>query len=173
MNVAVFTTSNPKSIQFLKNLQSKRDFSLKLVVTTKKDVCLKGVNNHKYEDDDTLVDVLRTFDVSVVLLLGYHKLVSKKIIGEFRVYNVHHSLLPKHAGKGMYGLRVHKKVLESDDELTGVTLHRVETETYDEGEILLQEQVKIAKGATPKTLFDESVRLESSVLEKALKKGIL
>jgi len=42
----------------------------------------------------------------------------------------------------MYGKKIHKKVLESKDKETGITIHFV-SEEYDSGEIIFQKKLKI------------------------------
>ena len=54
-----------------------------------------------------------------------------------RVINIHPSLLPAFGGKGCYGMRVHRAVLERGCQVSGCTVHLVD-EVYDNGPILLQ-----------------------------------
>ena len=49
------------------------------------------------------------------------------------ILNIHPSLLPKFGGKGMYGMNVHKAVVENKEAQSGITIHFV-NENYDEGE---------------------------------------
>jgi len=57
--------------------------------------------------------------------------VSKGII------NIHPALLPKYGGKGMYGMNVHRAVVENREKESGITIHYV-NEHYDEGAIIAQ-----------------------------------
>ena len=68
-----------------------------------------------------------------------------------RVLNVHPSLLPAFGGKGFYGDRVHRAVLESGVKLTGCTVHFVDDE-YDRGPIVAQAAVVVEDDDTPETL---------------------
>ena len=61
---------------------------------------------------------------------------------EGKIINIHPSLLPKHGGKGMYGLNVHRSVLESGDKISGATVHIV-TKDFDQGPILAQVKVPV------------------------------
>ncbi|RZK64694.1 MAG: phosphoribosylglycinamide formyltransferase, partial [Pedobacter sp.] len=61
-----------------------------------------------------------------------------------RMINIHPALLPKHGGKGMYGDRVHKAVMEAGDTEGGITIHYV-NEHYDEGEFIYQAKYRIEK----------------------------
>ena len=51
----------------------------------------------------------------------------------------------------MYGLNVHKAVIEAKEKFSGLTIHYI-TENYDEGEYLLQHQVEVQPDDTPETL---------------------
>ncbi|MNG24880.1 Phosphoribosylglycinamide formyltransferase [compost metagenome] len=51
----------------------------------------------------------------------------------------------------MYGRAVHESVLQSGDEVTGVTIHLV-NEEYDEGAIAAQFEVPVLPGDTVDTL---------------------
>ena len=39
--------------------------------------------------------------------------------------NLHPSLLPKYGGKGMYGKRVHRAVIEAQESESGISIHFV------------------------------------------------
>jgi len=66
--------------------------------------------------------------------------------------NIHPALLPKFGGVGYYGLRVHKAVLEAGEKETGATVHYVDDEGVDSGEIIMQRRVPVLEGDTPETL---------------------
>ncbi len=51
----------------------------------------------------------------------------------------------------MYGMNVHKAVIEAGEEETGVAMHRV-SEEYDSGEIVAQTTVPVMKSDTADTL---------------------
>lgn len=68
-----------------------------------------------------------------------------------RIFNIHPALLPKFGGRGMYGMNVHKAVIEAKESETGVTIHRVNAE-YDSGEIVAQTKVPVLENDTPEIL---------------------
>ena len=68
-----------------------------------------------------------------------------------RVLNVHPSLIPAFCGKGFYGDRLHRAVLESGVKVTGCTIHFVDDE-YDHGPIVAQAAVVVEDADTPETL---------------------
>jgi phosphoribosylglycinamide formyltransferase-1 len=91
--------------------------------------------------------------VDLVLLAGYLRLIPAGVVAQFqnRILNLHPALLPAFGGEGMYGMRVHKAVLESGARVTGATVHLVD-EVYDRGRILAQWPVPVQQGDTPDTL---------------------
>ena len=89
-------------------------------------------------------------DVDVIFLAGYLKLVPPEVVSRFanRILNIHPALLPAFGGKGMYGMNVHRAVIESGVRVTGATVHLVDEE-YDRGRILAQWPVPVQPGDTP------------------------
>lgn len=61
---------------------------------------------------------------------------------ENRVMNIHPALLPAFGGKGYYGDRVHKAVLDYGCKVTGCTVHFANNK-YDHGPIILQKAVPV------------------------------
>jgi phosphoribosylglycinamide formyltransferase-1 len=68
-------------------------------------------------------------------------------------------LLPKYGGKGMYGMNVHKAVVENKEKETGITIHYV-NENYDEGNIIFQKKVTLLITDTPEVVADKIHELE-------------
>ena len=58
-----------------------------------------------------------------------------------KIINIHPSLLPKYGGEGMYGLNIHKKIIENKEVETGISIHYV-SEEYDSGKIIFQKKNK-------------------------------
>ena len=56
---------------------------------------------------------------------------------EKKIINIHPALLPKYGGKGMYGMHIHKKVIDNKENESGLTIHYV-NEEYDKGQIVFQ-----------------------------------
>ena len=107
---------------------------------------------------------------TVVCLAGFTRLLPEEVLEAFpaRVLNVHPSLLPRHGGPGMYGLRVHEAVLASGDAESGCTVHRV-TERYDEGAAILQTRCPVFAGDTPEALAARVLALEHRIYPQAVR----
>ncbi|MEQ9399129.1 MAG: phosphoribosylglycinamide formyltransferase [Longimicrobiales bacterium] len=99
------------------------------------------------------VAVLEAHGVDVIFLAGYLKLLPAAVVASFRhrILNVHPALLPAFGGKGMYGMNVHRAVLESGARISGPTVHLAD-EVYDQGRILAQWPVPVRNGDTPEDL---------------------
>lgn len=108
-----------------------------------------------------VVDELRRLDTRLVVLAGFLSMVRKPIIDAVggNIVNIHPSLLPRHGGKGMWGMNVHRAVLEAGDGESGITIHYV-TEVVDGGSIICQRHCPVLPGDTPETLAERVHQLE-------------
>ena len=68
----------------------------------------------------------------------------------------------------MYGINVHKAVIDAKESISGITVHRV-NESYDEGEIVAQTQIEVLKGDTPETLAERILTHEHIFIINVLK----
>ena len=119
--------------------------------------------------DEKLIAVLKEHDVNLIVLAGYMKLLSPKIIQAYRnrILNIHPALLPAFGGEGMYGLHVHEAVLECGCKVSGVTVHIVD-EKYDHGPPVIQKCVPVHDQDTPETLAQRVLKVEHQVFSEAL-----
>lgn len=115
--------------------------------------------------DETILHTLRHHEVGLVVLGGYMKKLGPQTLAAFsgRVVNIHPALLPKFGGQGMYGLNVHRAVLEAGEAETGATVHLVDGE-YDHGATLAQARVPVLPGDTPETLAARVLEAEHALL---------
>jgi phosphoribosylglycinamide formyltransferase-1 len=102
---------------------------------------------------DRLLGIAREGEIGLVVLAGFLSILEGEFIRAYagRIINLHPSLLPKYGGPGMYGLRVHRAVLEAGERESGCTVHLVDAGT-DTGPILLQRAVPVLSGDTPEGL---------------------
>jgi phosphoribosylglycinamide formyltransferase-1 len=117
--------------------------------------------------------ILQRFDelgVDLILLAGYMKRLGSDVITRYsgRIFNYHPALLPKHGGQGMYGINVHRAVLEAGEHETGITIHHV-TENYDEGAVVARLRVPVCVGDTPETLAERVKAQEPAFLVRTLR----
>ncbi len=127
----------------------------------------------KYEDaaryEADLFQALTTHHIHLIVLAGYMRQLPSRVVSHWagRIVNVHPALLPKYGGQGMYGLNVHRAVLDAGDTETGVTVHLADTE-YDTGPILAQERVPVLDGDTPESLADRVLQVEHRLFPKVV-----
>lgn len=105
-----------------------------------------------------------------IVLAGYLSILSKDFIEKWnkRIINIHPSLLPKFGGKGMYGLKVHKAVIEAGEKESGCTIHFVDS-GVDTGEIIANEKVPVLSTDTAEILQKRVLEKEHSLLIKGIK----
>jgi phosphoribosylglycinamide formyltransferase-1 len=123
--------------------------------------------------DAAILSVLRDHSADLILLLGYMKKLGPRTLAAYagRILNIHPALLPRHGGKGMYGIRVHEAVLAAGDAETGVTIHLVDGE-YDSGPVLSQTRVPVEPGDTPQTLAGRVLEREHAFLVETLQEVV-
>ena len=119
--------------------------------------------------DGAIVEYLKPMGIDLIVLAGYLSIVSKPLLDvyEGRMINIHPSLIPRHCGKGMYGLHVHESVLESKDKVSGCTVHFVDSGT-DTGRIIKQVTVPVKEGDTPQTLQARVLEEEHKLLPQVV-----
>ncbi len=115
----------------------------------------------EFKDSAVIVNELKAAGISWVILAGFLWLVPKNLIQAFptSILNIHPALLPEFGGKGMYGMHVHKAVIESRVKKTGITIHKV-NEEYDKGEIVFQASFDVSATDTPETVAEKIHELE-------------
>jgi len=130
---------------------------------------IRSVVLEPQEGGGGLLELLADADVDLIVLAGYLKQVPDEVVHRFRgrILNVHPALLPGFGGQGMYGMRVHRAVLEAGVRVTGATVHLVD-EKYDEGPILAQWPVPVLPGDTPEALAARVLRVEHLLLPAAV-----
>src|SRR6201992_1596835 len=96
-------------------------------------------SRNEFYETDSVIRLLKNLQVDLIVLAGFLWLVPPTLLKAFpnKIINLHPALLPKYGGKGMYGDNVHKAVLASGDEESGISIHFV-NENFDEGGILQQ-----------------------------------
>ncbi len=180
-NLIVFASGNGTTLQsIIDAIQNKKlEANILLVVSNnpnafaleraKKANIPTYVIKEKTSDkiDEELYNVLSNLDVDLIVLAGYLKLIGKRLISNYKIINTHPSLLPKYGGKGMYGMNVHRAVVEAKEEFTGVTLHYVNSE-YDRGPIIKQTIVKVLPEDTAEDVSAKVQAVEKIQLVEAL-----
>lgn len=131
---------------------------------------LSDYGTHTQRDEAILAD-LRARNIDLIVLAGYLSIVTPIIITPYegRIINIHPSLIPRHCGKGFYGMKVHEAVIASGDKLSGATVHYVDAGA-DTGEIIEQVIVEVKPNDTPQTLQSRVLEQEHKLLPKVVAK---
>ncbi|BEP28418.1 phosphoribosylglycinamide formyltransferase [Helicovermis profundi] len=122
------------------------------------------------ERDKFIENKLKEYDVDLLVLAGFLSILPKTIINNYdkKIINIHPSLIPKYSGKGFYGDKVHKAVLENHDKLTGVTVHYVD-EGIDSGQIIEQVKIEVKDDDTLDSLTQKVHKVEHKLIVKVIK----
>ena len=112
---------------------------------------------------------LRDMGAEWVLMGGYMHYIIVPADYAGKVLNIHPALIPSFCGKGMYGDRVHKAVLEAGVKITGVTVHIVDDQ-YDHGPIVHQVAVPVEPGDTVETLGARVFEAEKKAYPEAVRR---
>jgi len=113
---------------------------------------------------------LQAAEVDLLCLAGFMRILAPCVPEAYpnRILNIHPALLPAFGGKGMYGLRVHKAVLDSGAKYSGATVHLVTAEP-DKGPIVCQGLVRVEDDDTPESLARRVLEVEHRIYPVALK----
>ena len=71
----------------------------------------------------------------------------------------------------MYGMNIHKAIVENKEKETGITIHYV-NENYDEGNIIFQQSVVLTGEETPEVVATKIHELEHKHFPKVIE-GLL
>ncbi|MCC0648009.1 phosphoribosylglycinamide formyltransferase [Clostridioides sp. ZZV15-6598] len=148
---------------------------VKVVISSKQDAYgLERAKNHNIKaicetNEDRIIEILKENKIDLVVLAGYLKIISPKLVNEFRnkMINIHPSLIPSFCGAGFYGERVHQGVIDYGAKVTGATVHFVD-EGADTGPIIMQDVVKVNQDDDAKTLAKRVLEVEHRILKESL-----
>ncbi len=156
--VAVFT-NNPKA----KVIERAENLQIPTEIFTKQELI-----------ESKVLQKLNAIQPDLIVLAGFLLKFPESIIENYpnKIINIHPALLPKYGGKGMYGMNVHKSVVENKEKETGITIHYV-NENYDEGNIIFQKKVTVLITDTPEVVAEKIHELEHKyfplIVEEILK----
>jgi len=185
INVAVCLSGGGRTLQNLIDLQNEKTLPIRIVLVIssnagaygverakKHGITVKTVKRHQYQNTASftkdILDACNAARVDLICLAGFVKRLApipKK--WQTSILNIHPSLLPAFGGKGFYGDRIHKAVIEQKASVTGCTVHYVDDE-YDHGPILAQTSIIVEPADTAETLAAKVFELEKIVYPEAI-----
>jgi phosphoribosylglycinamide formyltransferase-1 len=184
--IAIFASGSGTNAQnIIEYFRTKKTAEVSYVLSNKKDayvltraqnynIPVRTFDRHEFYETDRILNFLKEKGIGWIILAGFLWLVPENIVDSFtnRIINIHPALLPKFGGKGMYGLKVHKAVLDNKEKETGITIHYV-NKKYDEGNIVFQTKCRVYKSDTPESLAQKVHKLEykfyPEIIEKLIK----
>jgi phosphoribosylglycinamide formyltransferase-1 len=127
-------------------------------------VYIPSKNRTREEFDRDAVAVLRKNNVSVVVLAGFMRILSRTFLDAFPygILNIHPALLPSFPGTD-----VQKKALEYGVKFSGCTVHFVD-DALDGGPVILQAVVPVADDDTVETLSSRILKEEHRIYSEAI-----
>ena len=180
IKTAVFISGNGSNLKSLIKFSKtkKSPITIKLIISNNSKA--KGLNHGKIFKikkrvlnmnnsnlfDTKLLSILEKYEIEIICLAGFMKILSKNFIKKFdgKILNIHPSLLPKYKG-----LKTHKRVLDNNEKYSGCTVHFVNSK-LDSGKIILQKKVKISKNETENSLNKKILIQEHKLYPKAILK---
>lgn len=104
---------------------------------------------------------LAEYDTVLIVLAGFMNKISDTLLKAYpnKIINIHPALLPKHGGKGMYGMYVHEAVVAAGEKESGITIHYI-NENYDEGAVIFQATCPVLSTDTPEEVANKVHALE-------------
>lgn len=161
--------SNAQAI--IDHFRSNGKAKVSLIVTNKANAGVIGIAeqeqipflivNNKTLNESLLIDQLRSYNPSLIVLAGFLKKIPDSMVAAFpnKIINIHPALLPKYGGKGMYGAHVHNAVIDAKEQESGITIHYV-NEKYDDGAAIIQATCTINDSDDPDSLAQKIHKLE-------------
>jgi len=184
LNIAVLISGSGSTLQNFIDLQRTGDLpvEIKLVVSSRAGAAgLKrardaGISSTIFERtahpedlfSKKITDAVKQADVDLVCMGGFLSMWVIPPEFEARVMNIHPALLPLYGGKGFYGDRVHRAVLDAGCKVSGCTVHFVDN-IYDNGPIILQSALAVNEDDTPESLGRRVQKLERAVYPEAIR----
>lgn len=183
-NVAIFASGEGTNAENLFNyFNNDKRVKIKLVVTNNDQAgVVEKAERHKKnvqiisktaleEYTTQIIEFLKTENIDIIVLAGFLLKIPEQFVKAFpnQIINIHPALLPNYGGKGMYGAKVHKAVLENKEKESGITVHYV-NEEYDKGQIILQAKCNVDDSDTIESLSTKIRKLEFEYFPKAIEK---
>jgi len=125
----------------------------------------KAFRKRRAEHEQQVIDLLRSYDVDLVCLAGYMRLLSPTMVEAFRdrILNIHPSLLPVFPG-----LHAQRQALEYGVRVSGCTVHVVD-EQCDHGPIIMQAAVPVMDDDTEDALSARILEQEHKIYPEAVR----
>ncbi len=181
LKIGILASGEGTNFQELINLSenNKLDIDIKVLITNKEDAgCIKRAKDAnipckiiKEKDfvqkelfESEMIKILMSFDVELVVMAGWMKIVSSFFVSKFKdkIINIHPSLLPSYKGSSAI-----KDALSNGSKITGCSVHFVDKEV-DSGSLIIQAALQVLKNDNIETLSKRIQILEHKIFPLAI-----
>ncbi len=181
LKIGVLASGKGTNFQELINLSEKGelDIDIKVLITNKDDAgCIKRAESkqiphkiirgkdfvQKEEFELEIVNTLIHYDVELVVMAGWMKIVTPFFINKFKnkIINIHPSLLPAYKGGSAI-----KDCILNGSKITGCSVHFVEEEV-DSGSLIMQAALSIRNDDDIESLSKRIQILEHKILPHSI-----
>jgi phosphoribosylglycinamide formyltransferase-1 len=155
--VAVFTNNATAKV-----IERAKNNSVPIVVFSKTELI-----------ESEVLQKINLIQPDLIVLAGFLLKFPKNIIAAYpnKIINIHPALLPKYGGKGMYGMNVHKAIVDNKEKETGITVHYV-NEDYDEGGVVFQKKIILTGSESAEDVAESIHELEQKYFPEVIEKLI-
>tara|TARA_B110000977_G_C11071089_1_gene489586 strand:+ start:90 stop:653 length:564 start_codon:yes stop_codon:yes gene_type:complete len=164
--IAIFASGSGSNAEnIIQHFRGVEGVEVVLVLSNKKDAhVLKRAENNfvptfvftKEDLNNTtkVLDKLCQMNASIIVLAGFLLKIPNSLLKCYqnKIINIHPSLLPKYGGKGMYGINVHRSVVENKEAESGITIHYI-NEWYDQGAFIFQAKCPVLSSDSPEDVM--------------------
>ncbi len=185
-NIAIFASGNgTNALKLIQHFKNHPEIQVGLIVSNSNkagvieiakehNIPFSVINRSLLANNSFMIALLNLYDIDFIVLAGFLLLMPPFLIKMFdqKMINIHPALLPKHGGKGMYGMNVHHAVLSEGDTESGITIHYV-NEMYDRGKIIFQASCKVDKKDNAEKLSKKVQELEHKYYPEWTEKLVL
>jgi len=181
LKIGVLASGKGTNFQELINLSEKGelDIDIKVLITNKDEAgCIKRAESKKIPHkiirgkdflqkeafESEIVNTLIHYDVELVVMAGWMKIVSPLLINKFKnkIINIHPSLLPSYKG----GSAIKDSILNGS-KITGCSVHFVDEEV-DSGSLIMQAALPILNNDNIESLSKKIRILEHKILPHSI-----
>jgi len=122
------------------------------------------INTNFKNHEKTILFFLKKYQISFICLAGYLKIISSKIINNYKkkIINIHPSLLPK-----FKGLNTFSKILKNNEKKTGCTVHYVNSK-LDDGDIIIKKSFYLSTNDNENSIKKKTQLLEYKAYPEAI-----
>ena len=180
IKTAVFISGNGSNLKNLINFSKKINSPIRINLIISNTHLAKGLNyanqfkikkkvfnfKNKKTTETKILLYLKKNNIKFICLAGFMKILSFNFIKRFnyRIINIHPSLLPKYKG-----LNTHERAIKNKDKFSGCTVHYV-TSKLDSGKIIMQKKIRISSKDNPKSLAKKILKKEHELYPASIMK---